>query len=152
MISSASGSWRRIRQPILFFVLLAVDVIFSLGVIVVYVVRPIIPPYLLDTVVYASLFGLMAIGLTLTYLTTKVPNFAYGSFVTIGIYTSFSLYRLDRVSPYFSIPIAFLVGGIASVGLYLGILRVLARRGSSLWALIISTFALHISFHVIFGI
>ena len=94
----------------------------------------------------------MAIGLTLTYLTTKVPNFAYGSFVTIGIYTSFSLYRLDKVIPYFSIPVAFLVGGTASVAMYLGILRVLARRGSSLVALMISTLALDIAFTGIFGI
>jgi len=108
--------------------------------------------YVTDAIVYGSLFGLMAIGLTLTYLTTKVPNFAYGSFVTIGIYTSFSLYRLDRVSPYFSIPIAFLLGGVASVGMYLGILRVLARRGSSLVALMISTLALDIAFTGIFGI
>ena len=111
-----------------------------------------VAPLVTDSIVYGSLFGLMAIGLTLTYLTTKVPNFAYGSFVTIGIYTSFSLYRLDRVSPYFSIPIAFLVGGIASVGMYLGILRVLARRGSSLVALMISTLALDIAFTGIFGI
>src|SRR5258708_17613263 len=152
MISSASGSWRRIRQPILFFVLLAVDVIFSLGVIVVYVVRPIIPPYLLDTVVYASLFGLMAIGLTLTYLTTKVPNFAYGSFVTIGIYATFSLYTLNKIDPYLSTPIAFLVGAFSSVAMYLGILRVLARRGSSLVALMIATLAVDIAFIGIFGI
>ncbi len=111
-----------------------------------------VAPYVTDAIVYGSLFGLMAIGLTLTYLTTKVPNFAYGSFVTIGIYTSFSLYRLDRVSPYFSIPIAFLLGGVASVGMYLGILRVLARRGSSLVALMISTLALDIAFTGIFGI
>src|SRR5207244_13626689 len=89
---------------------------------------------------------------TLTYLTTKVPNFAYGSFVTIGIYTSFSLYRLDKVIPYFSIPVAFLVGGTASVAMYLVILRVLARRGSSLVALMFSTLALYISFTGIFGI
>ena len=111
-----------------------------------------VAPLVTDSIVYGSLFGLMAIGLTLTYLTTKVPNFAYGSFVTIGIYTSFSLYRLDKVIPYFSIPVAFLVGGTASVAMYLGILRVLARRGSSLVALMISTLALDIAFTGIFGI
>jgi branched-chain amino acid transport system permease protein len=94
----------------------------------------------------------MAIGLTLTYLTTKVPNFAYGSFVTIGIYTSFTLYRLNALNPYLSTPIAFLVGALSSVGMYLGILRVLARRGSSLVALMISTLALDIAFIGIFGI
>jgi branched-chain amino acid transport system permease protein len=94
----------------------------------------------------------MAIGLTLTYLTTKVPNFAYGSFVTIGIYTTFSLYTLNKIDPYLSTPIAFLVGAFSSVAMYLGILRVLARRGSSLVALMIATLAVDIAFIGIFGI
>src|SRR5438876_12195660 len=91
----------------------------------------------------------MAIGLTLTYLTTKVPNFAYGPFVTIGIYTSLTLYKIDRINPYFGSPIGFLIGGLRSVAMYLGILFVLARRGSSFVALMISTFAVDVVF---FGI
>jgi len=111
-----------------------------------------VDPYIVSSIVYASLFGLMAIGLTLTYLTTKVPNFAYGSFVTIGIYTSFTIYRLLGLSPYVSAPIAFAVGGLSSVAMYLGILRTLARRGSSLVSLMIATLALDIGFIGIFGI
>ncbi len=111
-----------------------------------------VEPYVTSSIVYASLFGLMAIGLTLTYLTTKVPNFAYGSFVTIGIYTSFALYRLQGVSPYFSSPVAFALGGLSSVIMYLAILRVLTRRGSPLVALMISTLAIDIAFIGIFGI
>ena len=111
-----------------------------------------IPPYILDALVYASLFGLMAMGLTLTYLTTRVPNFAYGSFVTIGIYTSFTLLRLDHISPYMSTPLSFILGALSSVAMYLGILRVLARRGSSLVALMIATLAIDIAFVGIFGI
>src|SRR2546425_10686515 len=83
----------------------------------------------------------MAIGLTLTYLTTKVPNFAYGSFVTIGIYTSFTLYKVDRINPYFGTPIGFLIGGFSSLGMYLSTLPVLARRGASLVSLMIPTIA-----------
>jgi branched-chain amino acid transport system permease protein len=94
----------------------------------------------------------MAVGLTLTYLTTKVPNFAYGSFVTIGSYTSFSVFRINHVSPYFAVPLAFLLGALVSVGMYLGVLRTLARRGSSLVALMISTLAIDIAFVGIFGI
>jgi branched-chain amino acid transport system permease protein len=111
-----------------------------------------VAPYITDSIVYGSLFGLMAVGLTLTYITTKVPNFAYGSFVTIGIYTSYTLYKVDQLNPYYSAPFAFLIGGFASVAMYLGILRVLARRGSSLVALMISTLAVDIAFVGIFGI
>lgn len=109
--------------------------------------------FVLDAVVYASLFGLMAVGLTLTYLTTKVPNFAYGSFVTIGSYTSFSVFRIYHLDPYvFAAPLAFFVGALVSVAMYLGVLRTLARRGSSLVALMISTLAIDIAFVGVFGI
>jgi branched-chain amino acid transport system permease protein len=94
----------------------------------------------------------MAIGLTLTYLTTKVPNFAYGSFVTIGIYSALSFYSLYGITPYGALPVAFLLGSLASSGMYLGILRTLARRGSSLVALMIATLAIDIAFVGIFGI
>ncbi len=111
-----------------------------------------VDPIITSSIVYSSLFGLMAIGLTLTYLTTKVPNFAYGSFVTIGIYTALSFYSLYGISPYGALPVAFLVGCLSSVGMYLGILRTLARRGSSLVALMIATLAIDIAFVGIFGI
>ena len=111
-----------------------------------------VDPIISASVVYSSIFGLMAIGLTLTYLTTKVPNFAYGSFVTIGIYSAFSLSTLYRISPYGSLPVAFSVGSLSSVAMYLGILRTLARRGSSLVSLMIATLAIDIAFVGVFGI
>jgi len=109
-------------------------------------------PYVTSSVVYASLFGLMALGLTLTYITTKVPNFAYGSFVTVGIYTSFAFYRLYGISPYLSAILAFALGSVSAMAMYLGVLRVLAKRGSSLVSLMIATIAVDIAFIGIFGI
>src|SRR5436309_15573076 len=103
-------------------------------------------PYFNSAVVYASLFAFMAIGLTLTYITTKDPNFAYGSFVTIGLYTSYSMNRFADFTPYISAPLAFGIGGLSSVAMYLGILRLLARRGSSLVSLMIATLAIDIAF------
>lgn len=70
-----------------------------------------LPPFALSSVVYASLFGLMALGLTLTYITTKVPNFSYGSLVTVGAYTAYTLFRLRGLNPYQSIPITFIMAG-----------------------------------------
>jgi branched-chain amino acid transport system permease protein len=115
-------------------------------------------PNVRSATVYGSLFGLMALGLTLTYITTKVPNFAYGSFVTIGMYTSYTMYRLNykllgyAMTPYLSAPISFLIGALVSVTMYLVVLRSLARRGSSLVALMIATLAIDIGFVGIFGI
>jgi branched-chain amino acid transport system permease protein len=109
-------------------------------------------PIITSSIVYSSLFGLMAIGLTLTYLTTKVPNFAYGSFVTVGIYSALSLYSLYGISPYGALPVAFVVGSLSSAAMYLGILRTLARRGTSLVGLMIATLAIDIAFIGIFGL
>src|SRR6266480_3463800 len=107
--------------------------------------------YVVSSIIFGSLFGMMAIGLTLTYITTKVPNFAYGSFVTVGLYTSYSLYRFEAITPYLSAPIAFGIGGLTSILMYLGILRPLARRGSPLVSLMIATLAIDIAFVGIFG-
>src|SRR5438309_8566034 len=146
MLPPRSRFWERRRKLIISVFLIGVFAIVYFGGFWPLLLRVSVPSYYLDAIIYASLFGLMAIGLTLTYLTTKVPNFAYGSFVTIGIYTSFTLYKVDRINPYFGTPIGFLIGGLSSVAMYLGILRVLARRGSSLVALMISTFAVDIGF------
>ena len=108
--------------------------------------------FVLDSIVYGCLYALMALGLTLTYITTKVPNFAYGSFVTMGIYTAWSLNKLYQVSPYSSAIIAFGLAGLGSIAMYLGILRTLARRGSSLVALMIATLAIDIAFTGVLGI
>jgi branched-chain amino acid transport system permease protein len=108
--------------------------------------------FILDSIVYGCLYALMALGLTLTYITTKVPNFAYGSFVTMGIYTAWSLNVLYHVSPYSSAIIAFGLTGLGSIAMYLGILRTLARRGSSLVALMIATLAIDIAFTGALGI
>lgn len=150
MASAAPLLWQRHRKLVIVITIIAI--LSAWAVVVLFLLRPSFPPYLLDATVYASLFGLMAIGLTLTYLTTKVPNFAYGSFVTIGIYTSFTLLRLNHVNPYFSTPLAFILGAMSSVAMYLGVLRVLARRGSSLVALMIATLAVDIAFVGVFGI
>ncbi len=111
-----------------------------------------VPAFLLSAVVYGTFFALMAMGLTLTYLTTKVPNFAYGSFVTIGLYTAYQLSTLNHISPYASSLLAFVVSGLTSVLMYIGVLRPLARRGTPLVGLMIATFGVDIGFIGIFGI
>lgn len=98
-------------------------------------------PVAVDAIIFGSIFGLMATGLTMTYLTTKVPNFSYGSVVAFGIYVSFAFNRADGINPYYSIPYAFVVGSVSSLAVYLLVLRPLMRRGSSLVALMIATLA-----------
>ena len=111
-----------------------------------------VAPYIISALVFASLFALMAMGLTLTYMTTKVPNFAYGSFVTIGLYTSYTVVKVYHSNPYVGSLIAFAVSGAASVVMYLAVLRPLAKRGSPLVSQMIATFGIDIGFVGIFGI
>ena len=94
----------------------------------------------------------MSVSLTLTYITTKVPNFAQGALVTAGLYTGFALLRINKINPYESLPVSFLVGGLIAIGIYLIVLRPLSRRGAPIISLMIATLAVDIMFIGIFGI
>ena len=111
-----------------------------------------VPTYLISAEVYASLFALMAMGLTLTYLTTKVPNFAYGDMVLLGVYTSYATVKIYHSNPYVGSALGFVLAGLVSVAMYLIVLRPLARRGASIVSLMIATFGVDIGFAGIFGI
>jgi branched-chain amino acid transport system permease protein len=110
-------------------------------------------PTISNSIIYGSLVGMMCVGLTATYLTTKVPNFAAADFVVVGIYASSAAYILWNVSsPYFTTPLAVIFGGLTAVIMYLLVLRPLIRRGSSLVVLMIATLAVDIMFIGIFEI
>ena len=94
----------------------------------------------------------MAMGLTLTYMTTKVPNFAYGDMVVIGIYSAYTTVEVYGSNPYVGSLVGFVIAGLASVAMYLLVLRPLARRGSSIVSLMIATFGVDIGFAGVFGI
>ena len=98
-------------------------------------------PIFSDAIIFASLLSLLSIGLTLTYLTTRVPNFAHASFATIGVYIALIATRVWEVSPYTAIPIAFVVSGVAAVALYTFILKPLIKRGASQAIQMIATLA-----------
>lgn len=99
------------------------------------------PVVVRDAVIFSSLLALLSAGLTLTYMTTKVPNFAHGSYATVGIYVVFAITQLLDVSPYLGVPAAAAAGALASLSMYLLVIRPLMRRGSSIVALMISTLA-----------
>jgi branched-chain amino acid transport system permease protein len=112
----------------------------------------VLQPFMADAIVIGCLYALMSMGLTLTYMTTKVPNFAHGSFVTVGVYLAFTLYHFDKVLAYYSIPFSFLLVGGTAVAIYRFVLKPLSARGASIVSLMISTLAIDIAFIGIFGI
>ncbi len=98
-------------------------------------------PIFTDAIIYSSLLVLLSMGLTLTYLTTKVPNFAHASFATIGVYLALIASRIWESSPYVAIPIAFVISGAVALALYTFILKPLIRKGASKAIQMIATLA-----------
>lgn len=94
--------------------------------------------------VFASELTLLSIGFTLTYLTSKIPNFAHGTYAGIGIYVSYTFAKILGISPYLGFPIAFFVGGMFSVAIYLIVIKVLTDMGGGAIVLTISTLAIQI--------
>ena len=104
----------------------------------------IIPAIWMAALVFASELTLLSIGFTLTYLTSKIPNFAHGTYAGIGIYVSYTFAKILGISTYLGFPIAFLVGGIFSVIVYLVVIKVLTDMGGGAIVLTISTLAIQI--------
>ncbi len=105
-----------------------------------------VSPLVLETIAYASSLGFLSLGLTLTYITTKVPNFAHADFAVAGMYVVLWLTKLFHKKltyNYFiyGFPLAFIAGSAIAVSMYLIVLRPLANRGNSLTGLMIATFA-----------
>lgn len=91
---------------------------------------------------YSNLLILLTIGLTVTYITTGVPNFAQGSFAVAGSYLALTLLQLFNVHPYAAIPISFLFGGALGLLVYFIVLKPLIKREATPVMLMIATLAL----------
>jgi branched-chain amino acid transport system permease protein len=92
-------------------------------------------------VVYSNLLVLLCIGLTITYITTGVPNFAQGSMAIFGSYLSLTLWLALGLHPYYSLLLSFIFGGAIGVGIYSLVLRPLIRKEAMVVTLMIATLA-----------
>jgi len=100
-----------------------------------------IDPIFKGAVMFASLLAMLSLGLTLTFLTTRVPNFAHGSFATIGIYVALTVYKVFNVNLYYGLPLAFMLGALTALALYTFALKPLIGRGASIITLMVATIA-----------
>ncbi len=103
-----------------------------------------IPAIWMAASVYAAEITILSIGFTLTYLTSKIPNFAHGTYAGFGIYTVYTISRILNMSPYIGFPIAFVIGGVVSILVYMVVIQVLGRMGSGAIVLTIATLAIQI--------
>jgi len=100
---------------------------------------------LIDAIIFGNLLVLLSIGLTLTYITLKIPNFAHGDFATIGIYVAYYFLVFYKISPYLTLPIAFLVSGTIALLSYLLVFRPLNNRGISIVGLMVASIAIEVA-------
>lgn len=101
-----------------------------------------IDPILLSAIIYGGLLSLLSIGLTLTYLTTKVPNFAHATFATVGIYVTLTVIRVWNSTIYMHLYLPLVIGGVIALTQYLLIFRPLIKRGATVVGLMITTLAI----------
>jgi len=93
---------------------------------------------LVGGITLSSILSLMAIGITLLYRTTKVPNFAHASFVTTGIFAAFTLHLFNQPI-YLGLLLGFLLSGLEALLLFYLVLEPLRRRKSSIFILMMAT-------------
>jgi len=103
-----------------------------------------IEPIYLSAIIFSSLLTLLSIGLTLTYLTTKVPNFAHGTFAAVGAYITLTVVVLWKGNVYHYLFLAFIIGGIIALAQYVIVFRRLMRRGATIVGLMIATLAIEL--------
>lgn len=111
-----------------------------------------IAPIYKDALVFSSLLTLLSLGLTLTFLTTRVPNFAHGCFATVGIYVALTVHKVFKANLYYGLPLAFLLTGLLALLQYLVILKPLSKRGASVITLMVGTIALELILLAVFNI
>ncbi len=105
-----------------------------------------------QTLAYASVLGMLSMSLTLTYIVSRVPNFAHATFAAVGSYIVLlvvwkaSLYKTGRSWDLYaySLPLSFLAVGVLALIQYLTVLRPLAKKGISIDGLMIATLGVDI--------
>jgi len=105
-----------------------------------------IDPLFSGAIVFSSLLSLLSIGLTLTYMTTKVPNFAHASLAAIGAYVTLTGIELVGGSPYAFLPLALGIGGLVGLSQYLLVFKPLIRRRVNVVGLMVATLAMEFIF------
>jgi branched-chain amino acid transport system permease protein len=104
----------------------------------------VINPLLSGAIIFSSLIALLSLGLTLTYLTTKVSNFAHGAFAAIGAYLSLTVVNFFNGHIYQYLFLALIVGGVVGISQYLLVFKPLIRRGASNVVLMVATIGIEL--------
>jgi branched-chain amino acid transport system permease protein len=103
-----------------------------------------IPVIVMQAIVFASLISVLSVGWTLTHLTAKIPNFAHGAYAATGVYITYTVFKQMQLSPYWSFPVAFILGGAIGFFLYKTVINILNKMGGGAIVLTIATMAINL--------
>lgn len=84
---------------------------------------------LINGILFGTMYGIAAIGLSLIYGTMRIIFIAQGTIIILAAYGSFWLFRLCKVDPYLSILFVIPTALIVGVGFYQALFRKVARAG-----------------------
>ena len=84
---------------------------------------------LINGILFGTMYGIAAIGLSLIFGTMRIVFIAQGTMIILAAYGSFWLFKLWSINPYVSILIVVPVSLIVGIGLYQSLFRKVARAG-----------------------
>ncbi len=92
---------------------------------------------LIDVLVLASVYVLLALGYIVVYRTSRILNFAHGDVFMVGGYLVFSLVSVLNLPPMMALPASLLGGAVAGLLIYLVLMAPMA--GHSIFAAVLVT-------------
>ena len=97
---------------------------------------------LFEGIIFGLIIGLCAIGLSLIYGTTGLVNFALSEQIVFGALVAYFFNAILGISLIPAAIIAFVMGGVGSAALDIGLWRPLRKRGTGLTAMMIISIGL----------
>lgn len=105
---------------------------------------------LFEGVIFGLIIGLCAIGLSLIYGTTGLVNFALSEQIVFGALVAYFFNSILGINLILAGVIAFVVGGLGSAALDIGLWRPLRKRGTGLTAMMIISIGLALFLRFLF--
>jgi branched-chain amino acid transport system permease protein len=97
---------------------------------------------LVDIVVLASIYVLLALGYIVVYRTSRILNFAHGDVFMVGGYLIFTLISVLHITPILALPTSLVGGAVAGILVYVVLMAPMA--GHSIFAAVLVTIGLGI--------
>lgn len=96
---------------------------------------------LIATLQVGSLYALMAIGLTLTFAVTRLPNFAHAELITVGAYAALVVSLAWTTNLPLLVAAAFVAAALVALLCHRAVYRPLARQKPPIYVMILASFA-----------